>query len=277
MGTGSVRGVMPSVLEALEVVRCRDGTWTAPALGPSGKRAYGGQTCAQAVVAAAQSVPPGHVLRNVHAQYLRAGDAGTPLRYSVEDVHTGRSASTRRVVGQQDGRSMVAVSVSFAVPAPGLEHGDVTLRHSADDLPVTGPPGPALALPPDAFAIRIADDGAGEAFVRRMWWRYLLDPPADPLLHWGIAIFISDLYVMEVAAMAHGIGITDRTVRRATTDWALWFHRPVRVDAWNLLELTSPAASSGRGIVSGTLVDADGAVLATSVQEGLLAHREPSA
>ncbi|HVU74769.1 MAG TPA: acyl-CoA thioesterase domain-containing protein [Mycobacteriales bacterium] len=266
----------PTVADALALAHRADGRWTAPAVGPVGKRAYGGQTCAQAVVAAARTVPTAHELRTVHAQYLRAGDAGTPLSYEVEEVRTGRTASTRRVTGGQDGRDMVSVTATFAEPSPGLEHGRIAVPHRPEDLPMTGPPGPALALPPDAFDIRIADDGAADAFVRRLWWRYLLEPPSEPLLHSAMAVFVGDLYVMEVAARAHGLGIEDRSIRRATTDWALWFHRPVRVEEWNVLELRSPAASSGRGIVLGTLANADGTVLMTMVQEGLLAEREPA-
>ena len=170
---------------------------------------------------------------------------------------------------------MLAVTATFAQPASGLEHGRLAIAERPDELVTTGPPGPALALPADAFDIRIVDDGAADTFVRRMWWRYLRDVPIDPFLHTCVAVFVSDLYAMEVAASAHGLTIDDRTIRRATTDWSLWFHRPVRVDRWNLLELRSPAASGGRGVVVATLADADGAVLVTQVQEGLLARREP--
>ena len=267
---------MPSVIEALTVERSGDGSWTAPPLGPAGKRAYGGQTCAQALAAARHTVPDVHVLRAVHAQFLRAGDAGTELSYVVEDVHSGRTASTRRVIGRKQGRSLIAVKATFSEPVAGIEHGCIAIPHAPTDLPMTGPPGPALALPPDAFDIRITDDGEGPAFVRRMWWRYLhgID---DPFVHTAVALFVSDLYVLDVAVAVHGIGNDDRTMRRATTDWSVWFHRPVRADRWNVLELRSPAAADGRGIVTGSLAAADGTVLATSVQEGVVARRETGA
>jgi acyl-CoA thioesterase II len=67
-----------------------------------------------------------------------------------------------------------------------------------------------------------------------------------------------------------------RTHRSGTTDSSIWFHRAVRADQWNLLESRSPAAARGRGVITGSLVGADGLIAATLVQEGLIAEREPS-
>ena len=66
-----------------------------------------------------------------------------------------------------------------------------------------------------------------------------------------------------------------RTHRSGTTDSSIWFHRPVRADEWNLLETSSPAAARGRGVVTGSLIRADGVIAATLAQEGLIADREP--
>jgi acyl-CoA thioesterase II len=54
----------------------------------------------------------------------------------------------------------------------------------------------------------------------------------------------------------------------------MWFHRPARADRWNLLETRSPAAARGRGVITGSLIGADGEIVATVAQEGLIAERE---
>ena len=56
----------------------------------------------------------------------------------------------------------------------------------------------------------------------------------------------------------------------ASLDHAVWFHRPVRMDEWVLYDTTSPSASGARGLAIGSLFAADGPMLATVVQEGLL-------
>jgi acyl-CoA thioesterase II len=98
--------------------------------------------------------------------------------------------------------------------------------------------------------------------------------PDDPLMHTCVALFVTDVYMIDPALRVHGHAMRDRTHRSGTTDAAVWFHRPVRADKWNLLESRSPAAARGRGVVTAQWVGADGAVCATAVQEGLTAARE---
>jgi acyl-CoA thioesterase II len=110
--------------------------------------------------------------------------------------------------------------------------------------------------------------------VRRFWWRTTADLPDDPLLHTLIATFVTDVYMIDPALQVHGHSMKARTHRSGTTDSSIWFHRPVRADEWNLLESRSPAAARGRGVVTGSLIRADGVIAATLAQEGLIAERD---
>src|SRR4029078_13439266 len=100
--------------------------------------------------------------------------------------------------------------------------------------------------------------------------------PDAPAVHTLGAAYVTDVYMIDPALQVHGHSMKARSHRSGTTDSSIWFHRPVRANAWNLLETRSPAAARGRGVVTGTLVLADGVVAATLVQEGLIAEREPS-
>jgi acyl-CoA thioesterase II len=246
--------------------------WTGPGPGPAGKRAYGGQLVAQSLAAAAQTVDSDRLPTNMHLQFLRGGAAGDPVDYHVTRVFDGRTAAARRVESFQEGRLLTTATVSFAVELPGPQHGH---RDAGDPehVPRTGPPGPAPSLPLDELDIRVDDQGAGEDFVRRLWWRVTAPLPSDPLLHSQIAAFVCDVYLIDPALQVHGHSMVSRTHRSGTTDSSLWFHRPVRADQWNLLQCTSPAAARGRGVVSASLVRADGAIAATLTQEGLIAER----
>jgi acyl-CoA thioesterase II len=138
----------------------------------------------------------------------------------------------------------------------------------------TGPPGPAPSLPLDELDIRIADATVDGEFVRRMWWRATVPLPDEPLLHTLIAVYVTDLYMIDPALCVHGYSMSGRTHRSGTTDSSVWFHRPIRADQWNLLESRSPAAAGGRAVITASLLDVDGAILATLAQEGLVADRD---
>jgi acyl-CoA thioesterase II len=247
-----------------------------PASGPEGKRAYGGQLAAQSLAAAARTVAADKVPTLMHLQFLRGGDAGAPIDYRVSRVHDGRTAATRRVEADQQGRLLTTATVSFTAALPGPDHGRRDLPGNPGGIEPTGPAGPAPSLPLDELDIRIADEGSGEAFVRRLWWRATADLPDDPLLHTLIAVYVTDVYLIDPALQVHGHSMRARTHRSGTTDSSVWFHRDIAADEWNLLECRSPAAARGRAVVTASLIRADGAIAATLVQEGLIAQREPA-
>jgi acyl-CoA thioesterase II len=266
-----------TLLRLLELERGHtEDTWFGPASGPAGKRSYGGQFIAQSLAAACHTVDPGKVPINMHLQFLRGGEAGDPLEYAVTRVYDGRTAAARRIESRQDGRLMTTATVSFAAELPGPDHGKrASMPQDPETLERTGPIGPAPSMPLDELDIRISDEGAGDDFVRRLWWRATVALPDDPLVHTLVAAYVTDIYMIDPALQVHGHSMTARTHRSGTTDSSIWFHRSVHADQWNLLETTSPAGARGRGLVTGSLIRRDGVIAATLVQEGLIAEREP--
>jgi acyl-CoA thioesterase len=249
-------------------------TWIGPASGPAGKRSYGGQFVAQSLAAALRTVDADRPPTNLHLQFLRGGEAGDSVDYTVTRVFDGRTAAARRVDSRQDGRLLTTATVSFAAELRGPEHGvRPLLPQDPGTLPHTGPAGPAPSMPLDELDIRIADDTSSGEFVRRLWWRATVPLPDDPLVHTLVAAYVTDVYMIDPALQVHGHSMKARSHRSGTTDSSIWFHRPVRADEWNLLESTSPAAARGRGLVSASLIRADGVIGATLVQEGLIAER----
>ena len=243
--------------------------------GPLGKRAYGGHLAAQSLAAACATTPGDRNPTAVHVQFLRGGDAGLPVGYAVERTHDGRSASSRRVLANQGERLLVGATVLFAVPAVGPDHSDRTPAQDPEQLPRTGPVGPAPSLPLDEIDIRVEDQTLGAEFVRRLWWRVTAPLPDDPRLHACIAVYVTDIYGVDPILAVHGYSMTDRSHHSATTETSLWLHRRIFADRWNLLEARSPAAAAGRGIVVAGLYQADGQRAATFVQEGQTVRREP--
>src|SRR3954451_880609 len=64
-------------------------------------RIYGGQVIAQALYAAAMTVPEARAVHSLHACFILGGRLDEPVRYEVDRVRNGRSFMTRRVVARQ--------------------------------------------------------------------------------------------------------------------------------------------------------------------------------
>jgi acyl-CoA thioesterase II len=62
-------------------------------------------------------------------------------------------------------------------------------------------------------------------------------------------------------------------VQAASLDHAMWFHRPFRADEWLLYDQVSPSASGARGFSVGRVFSADGRLVASVSQEGLIRQR----
>jgi acyl-CoA thioesterase-2 len=263
------------ILEVFDLAGRGADTFTGPANGPAGKRAYGGHLAAQGLAAACRTVPASRAPTALHVQFLRGGDAGHPVTYEVERTHDGRTASARRVLGRQGDRLLVSATALFAVPAAGPQHSDHSSRTPGDPdrLDRTGPIGPAPSLPLGEIDIRISDQGTGGEFVRRLWWRVTSQVPDDSVLHACLAVYVTDIYGVDPVLAVHGHSMTDRSHHAATTDSSFWFHRALRADLWNLMESRSPAADRGRGVVTAGLFDTAGRRVATLVHEGQAVRR----
>lgn len=256
---------------------------------PSG-RVFGGQVLAQCVVAAGRSVAgvddgggPRHI-HSLHGYFLRPGDADRPIRFLVERMRDGASFSARRVHAVQDGRILLSMITSFQEHAEGLDHQVVMPA-------VTSPDG----LESDAQILSRIDHPVAAHFANRraveirhaqgplysepdpervaeqsVWLRVPRGLPDDALLHAAVLAYSSDYSLLEPVLRRHGLVWGDPRLRPASLDHALWFHRPARLDDWILYTQDSPSAQGGRGLGRGLMFAADGTLVASVAQEGML-------
>ena len=248
------------------------------------QRVFGGQVAGQALVAAGRTVEQGTV-HSLHAYFLRPGDPTVPILYEVDRIRDGRSFTTRRVVAIQHGRAIFNLSASFHVAETGIEHQDVSL---GDDVP------DAESLPtlqqilepvrdrvPEWYSHRPIDMRYVEGVPwvlrhekrpprQRMWIRADGELPDDPLVHACVVAYASDMSLLDTALMPHGLTWSDSGVMGASLDHAMWFHRPFRADQWLLYVQESATASGARALSEGRIFAADGRLVVTVVQEGLL-------
>ncbi|MFJ5830096.1 acyl-CoA thioesterase [Streptomyces sp. NPDC093089] len=250
-------------------------------------RVFGGQVAAQALVAAGRTVPADRLAHSLHAYFLRAGDPGAPIVYTVDRIRDGRSFTTRRVVAVQHGQPIFHLSASFQTYEEGLDH-------QVDMPPAPDPeslPAPTEMLPrhlPREVADRLIEARAavdlryaetppwGTVGTPReprsqVWFRTNGKLADDPLLHVVLATYVSDMTLLDSVLLAHGRGgwaVGD--VVGASLDHAMWFHRPFRADEWLLYDQESPTASGGRGLGQARIYTRDGRLAISVIQEGVV-------
>ncbi|MEU9782344.1 acyl-CoA thioesterase II [Streptomyces phaeochromogenes] len=254
-------------------------------------RVFGGQVAAQALVAAGRTVPDDRFAHSLHAYFLRAGDAGAPIVYTVDRIRDGRSFTTRRVVAVQHGQPIFHLSASFQTYEEGMEHqADMPAAPDPETLPTAAELLPRyvdlyreqgvverLLEAREAVDLRYVDAppfaSVGEEREPRsqVWFRTNGKLADDPLLHVCLATYVSDMTLLDSVLLAHGRGgwVTGDVVG-ASLDHAMWFHRPFRADEWLLYDQESPSASGGRGLGQARIYTQDGRLAVTVIQEGVV-------
>ncbi|MGA5564048.1 acyl-CoA thioesterase [Streptomyces platensis] len=259
-------------------------------------RVFGGQVAAQALVAAGRTVPADRPPHSLHAYFLRPGDPGAPIVYTVDRIRDGRSFTTRRVVAVQHGQPIFHLSASFQTAEEGLEHQE-PMPPAPDplELPTAAEMLPRHAerfLAPDvaerllearaAIDLRYVDEPpyvtVGEPREPRsqVWFRTQGKLDDDgviprPLLDICLVTYVSDMTLLDSILLAHGRGgwaVGD--VVGASLDHAMWFHRPLHADEWLLYDQESPTAQSGRGLGKGRIFTAEGQLAVSVIQEGVI-------
>ena len=255
---------LQSLLDLLDLERIEQDIFRGQSRSAVVPRVFGGQVAAQALVAAGRTVPEDRLAHSLHAYFLRPGDPGAPIVYTVDRIRDGRSFTTRRVVAVQHGQPIFHLSASFQTYEDGLEHqapmpaapDPETLPTAEEMLPrLRGPlprPGRRRAAAGGARRRRPALRRRAAVRQRRRAARAALPGLVphqrqagrrvdDPLLHVCLATYVSDMTLLDSVLLAHGRGgwaVGD--VVGASLDHAMWFHRPFRADEWLLYDQESP-------------------------------------
>ena len=230
-------------------------------------RLFGGMVVAQTIVAAGRT----HTERTVHSVqtvFLRGGRADAPLRYRVERVFDGRTYASVRVEVRQDDHVISQSLVGVTAGIDGPDRSDVRPAAIALDATVNRDEfrnRPNWQDQPIECRVDADTLNDGEAALQ-CWIRpYGGELPTDPLLHQAVLGYASDRAFMSVAIKPHG---AHGDFKSSTLDHSIWFHRPLRFDAWHLYDMMSPTIAGGRGLVQGAIYGPDSQRVATTTQQG---------
>jgi len=258
------------------------------------QRAFGGQVLAQALLACTRTVTPiaggtgeDRVPHSLHAYFILPGSTDAPILYDVQNIRDGGSFSFRRVEARQHGKVIFYLTLSCQRPEPGFDHADtepIGVPAPQDCPPLSemmetlsGRPAADWEREWGALEVRYAGDSRpGGRLVdpehparAQVWVRTAERLPDDPALHRAVVAYASDLTLLGVSTVPHGVVIGSRRLQAASIDHAMWFHRDIRADEWILYDQVSPSASGARGLSTGRLFS-DGVLGVDVAQEGLI-------
>jgi acyl-CoA thioesterase-2 len=247
-------------------------------------RVYGGLMLADAMMAAAATVPEDRRVHSMHNYFLRLGDPALDTTYAVDRLRDTRTFSVRQVRAEQAGQPINLANFSFTAPTEGFTH----------QSPMPETPAPETVTPRDVELIARGDgvppynsgvpwpidlrhvdhrpwDGVPSDGRNRVWMRVDKAVGDDPLLHAGLLLYASDLTMADPYTTRHPIVWEDliaaRGVFGASMDHTFWMHAPVRMDRWLLHEQESSRAIDGRGFTTGRFFNEDGELVASVAQE----------
>jgi acyl-CoA thioesterase-2 len=279
---------MDELLSILDLERLEHNLFRGRSPQTDWQRVFGGQTIAQALVAAQRTVEPERHVHSLHGYFMRPGDTKLPIVYEVDRIRDGGSFTTRRVVAIQHGHAIFSLEASFQRDEQGLEH--------QVPMPLDVP------APDTLLSQRELIGKFGEAVpegIRRYWERdrpiemkpvmlkhytsrEKLEPkqniwirtsgpvPANRAAQAAVLAYLSDMTLLDTSTFAHGRAIFDRDIQAASLDHAMWFHRPHALDDWMLYSQDSPSTQGSRGFTRGSLFARDGTLVASVAQEGLI-------
>jgi len=282
----TMHSALTEVVELLALERLEDNLFRGESRDIGAPQVFGGQILGQALSAAHGTIED-RIPHSLHAYFLRPGDFNRPVVYQVERSRDGGSYSNRRVVAVQHGRPILNLAASFKRPEDGLEHQvampDVAAPDGLTSLvdinaaildKVPEKMRRFLAHKPP-FEFRPAEppkfiDAAPRAPVKHVWMRACGELPDDPELHRNLLAYVSDYELLGTATLPHEIDFARKPLMMASLDHAMWFHREVRVDQWLLYAMDSSITIGGRGFCRGRIFTRDGALAASTAQEGVI-------
>ena len=254
-------------------------------------RAYGGQSIAHTMMAAALAAPAGRSVSSLSVLFLKGSDPASCVDYEVTPLQDGARFSARRINASQEGRgSTIEAFASFCKPMTGPDHSGTRsgALENPDDLEKIDvipeglmeqlrPLGPYSRHIKPSIDFRIPDidrqlSPRTATHRLRFWIRTRKPLPDCEKVHAAAFAFLSDWWLNFSSFSGHVRELEGSVCYIASLNHAIWFHRKIAADQWMLVESESPCAANGRGLSIARVFDRTGSLVASVTQESLIAE-----
>jgi acyl-CoA thioesterase-2 len=250
---------------------------------------FGGQVLGQSLVAAQGTVAKecGQP-HSMHGYFLRAGTSSTPVIYDVDRIRDGKSFSTRRVVAIQNGKAIFNMAISFHRQEAGFSH-----QVEALDMPPPPNAEDLARLKDNLCKLKFSQQQIDSAMEKspvftvpiyndayfgeqpspphnQYWFRSRQALPEDATLQRAALAFASDINLIATSLFPHNTSLFSGKQMLMSLDHAIWFHQQPNVNDWLLYQTDSPWSGGGRGFNRGLIYNTEGALVASTTQEGLI-------
>ena len=262
---------LSDVLAVLDLEPAGDDRFVARHLDEGHGVVFGGQLLAQAVVAAARTVPDKDVL-SIHNVFARGAGVTEPLTVAVETIQSGRAFASVTVTTSQSRGVCTRAQVLLHAPDPDL------IRH-ADPAPKVDGPEALPARADDGWwdvrvvdGVDVADPAAVGPAELRVWSR-MPGAPDDRATNQALLAYASDGFLIGTAMRPHaGIGqsMAHQTISTTVVAQTITFHEPFDAGSWLLLDHRSSYAGRGRSHGTGDVFTEDGSLVASYTQDNVI-------
>ncbi|OAV44082.1 acyl-CoA thioesterase II [Lewinella sp. 4G2] len=250
-------------------------------------RVFGGQVLAQSLAAAMRTVPDDRFVHSIHGYFVLPGDVDLPIVFEVDRIRDGGSFTTRAVKAIQNGAAIFHLTASFQLDQPGYDHQidmpkvqgyeelvsyEDMAEKFGDQLPENIRRILNIKRPIEFRPVEFLNPFQQEKYepIRNVWLKAKGEIGARRREQALVLAYASDYNLLTTALFPHGRAVDHRDLQIASLDHAMWFHRPFRAEEWLLYSIDSPSASGARGFTRGNIFTADGKLIASVVQEGLM-------
>lgn len=244
---------------------------------------FGGNIVAQAILVAMRYTP-GFTPNSVHSHFLKAVNEETPLTWKVEETSSGKSFTTRKVIGFQDDVPVFTAMVSLTTKNSASKTG----HKDSTKMEYSVPPGKTLtsqslkgeplayaSLPLFIFQKFFEEQRDKDSYAFQLRWGIKEDPNFHQKLenvtpefkYVGLAI-LTDWVGVEL--LVPHVGIKTPPKFETSIDHNIYFHEDdFDIDQWFSYVLRFKWIGNDRALVKADLYTEDNKHVVTIVQERL--------
>jgi acyl-CoA thioesterase-2 len=276
------------LIQLLQLEKIEENIFRGQNLTVGSPHVFGGQVLGQALNAAYRTVGEGRFCHSLHAYFILPGNLDIPILYEVERTRDGGSFTTRNIKAIQNGKAIFSMIASFQLEQEGYNHQiempkniatpnqliswDEINEKFGEYLPKSYKYWLSIDRPIEFKPVEMSNPKEKKKLepFKHVWMKAKGEEVLDKAMQHQILAYASDYNLLSAALNPHADVANISNIKMASLDHAMWFHRDFNIHEYLLYAIDSPSSSNSRGFTRGNIFDANGKLVASVAQEGLI-------